>query len=355
MRKATLGILCALACLGWRASAPAQEAFALMPVLESNAVPDLDTNLLITGAVGTQVEVIGNMTLTSSGITGNEGPQGWSWGVRNEGIEILSTTVAGTVSADVNNGGLVNGGFVINELIDPARNGGKEGSVQAVVLSFALPITLPPNQTHVTCKNTYKATVGAVETSASIRFEDGLVGSGQPVHCYVTFMHDTSVPTRGQKSITIRPEEANCSDSLDNDMDGDTDCLDSDCADDPACTTDVGDCELLLKKVKIKAGKKPGTDSFFISGWLIAPESSDFVNGDTITLQLGDLPPWTIDEPLKQRGSKPKFSYKGTPTLTLDLTKGTFKVSAKKVDLKGLTAPVRVKLDFGSYHCWCDS
>src|SRR4029453_10985454 len=116
------------------------------------------------------VEFSADLKPTFSGITGEEGAQGWSIGLRNEVLEVLATTVDGTVSADVSKGGLVNGGFVVNELVEPAKNAGKQGSVQAVVLSFTQPISLPVNQTHIIAKNRYKATVAAAETIGILRF-----------------------------------------------------------------------------------------------------------------------------------------------------------------------------------------
>ncbi len=121
----------------------------------------------------------------------------------------------------------------------------------------------------------------------------------------------------------------------------------------------VGGNELLLNKMTIKAGKTDGTDSFSLSGWLDGIVPADFVNGDAITVQLGNVTSWTINQPLRQSGSKPKYSFKGTPGVTpnlkFDLDKGTFSISGKKMDLDGLAAPVRVELVFGNYFGWCDA
>lgn len=106
---------------------------------------------------------------------------------------------------------------------------------------------------------------------------------------------------------------------------------------------------LSLDKVKIKAGKTAEKSSFSITGRLSQYDSHDFANGQSVTLQLGDLAPWTINQPLKQSGQKAKYSYKGTPNLKLDLEKGTFKVWAKNVDLTGLAAPAVITLSLGSY------
>ena len=225
-------------------SAPGQETFALTSPVESATVPNLDTTLLIEGEVGQMVDFTGKLTLTSSGLTVDpeapEGPQGWSLGIRNEGVDILSTTVEGTVSARSDQGGLVNGGFVVTELIDPNKKGndGKQGMVQAVVLSFTLPVSLPPNTSQITAINSYRATIADTEVNAGLRFEDGLIGKGQPVQNNVTYKGATRIPTLGDKRITIRksvqttPEntDAACKDSVDNDGDGKTDCADEECA-----------------------------------------------------------------------------------------------------------------------------
>jgi hypothetical protein len=141
----------------------------------------------------------------------------------------------------VANGGLVDGGFVENQIIDPNKKGnnGRNGVVQAVILSFTQPIFLPPNSAQITLKNRYRATIGDAEVMGALKFEDGLVGKGQPVANNITFMGQTAVPTLGETKLTIRkkivagPEMGNCNDTVDNDLDGKTDCADEDCADDP--------------------------------------------------------------------------------------------------------------------------
>ena len=224
-----------------------QEAFGLSPSIESAAIPDLNTSLLIEGNVDQEVEFTGNLILTTGGITGEEGPQGWSLGIRNDVVSITATTVAGTVSASISKGGLVDGGFVVNELIDPAKKGndGKQGSVQAVVLSFTLPVSLPPNTAQLIGKNTYKAKIAAAESTGLLKFEDGLIGKGQPVANNVTFKGVTKIPTLGEKRITIRakvePKPEVCTDGQDNDLDGKIDCADTDCASEAICK-EAGNC-----------------------------------------------------------------------------------------------------------------
>lgn len=106
---------------------------------------------------------------------------------------------------------------------------------------------------------------------------------------------------------------------------------------------------LSLDKVKIKAGKTAGKSSFSITGRFDPSVPVEFINGEIVSLQLGDLAPWTINQALKQSGQKARYSYKGTPNLKLDLEKGTFKLWAKNIDLTGLAAPVLITLTLGNY------
>ncbi|MBI4603979.1 MAG: hypothetical protein HY721_18645 [Planctomycetes bacterium] len=251
MRNLTYGALALGASLWIGSHARAQESFNLTSPVESPDFPNLNADGVIEGEVGQSFELTGNITVASAGITGEEGPQGWSLGISNSGVDILGTTVDGTVSADSAKGGLVQGGFVVNETIDPAKNKGKMGSVQAVVLSFTQPVFLPVNSAQITGKNRYKATVAATESSATLKFEDGLIGKGQPVQNNITFKGQTKIPALGEKKLTIRkkivagPEKGFCNDQVDNDLDGKIDCADEDCADDPVfCgVPEAGKCD----------------------------------------------------------------------------------------------------------------
>ena len=187
---------------------------------------------------GTTVPFQVKLILGSSGL-GDTGPQGWSLGVANEGVNIVALTTAGSAAADAADGGLRNTGFEVFEIIDPDRNSGQQGLVQALVLSFVMPITLPPNTEQIIGFVNYEATVGPEAFSATIEYENGLVGSGQPVNNDVTFEGQTATPTLAAATITIEPPpppEAACDDGEDNDGDGAVDCDDSDCADADTCS-----------------------------------------------------------------------------------------------------------------------
>ena len=192
----------------------------------------------IQAEAGTTVPFQIKLVLGSSGLDGATGPQGWSLGIANSGVDITALTTAGTAAADVADGGLRNTGFEVFEIINPDRNDGQQGLVQALVLSFVMPITLPPNTEQVIGLVDYEATVGAKPSEASIRYQNGLVGSGQPVNNDVTFEGQTAEPSLAELLIGIEPPpppETDCADGEDNDGDGNADCDDSDCADAAIC------------------------------------------------------------------------------------------------------------------------
>ena len=124
-----------------------------------------------------------------------------------------------------------NTGFEVFEIINPDNNGGQQGIVQALVLSFVMPITLPPNTDQIVGLVDYEATVGAEASTGTVEYRNGLVGSGQPVNNDVTFEGQTATPTLAALTINIEPPpppEADCEDGEDNDGDGAVDCDDSD-------------------------------------------------------------------------------------------------------------------------------
>ena len=110
---------------------------------------------------------------------------------------------------------------------------------------------------------------------------------------------------------------------------------------------------ITITKMTVKAGKSRDAvgDSFSVTGTFDAT-ADDFTTADTVYVNVG-LYEETIDcADFKQAGKKPKFTYKGTgsiTSLTLDMKKGTFKIIAKKVDLTGMSDPVEVWLIFGEF------
>ncbi|MBI4602781.1 MAG: hypothetical protein HY721_12560 [Planctomycetes bacterium] len=231
-------------------AAPGQVRVSYELRLESQDFPDLDANPVMDGDVGVEYLFTGSMIVSSEGIEGDDGIQGWSCSLWLGGVEVVSLSVEGTVAADASAGGLVDDGFVMYEVVDPAKNGGKTGVVQAVVLAVrprpVFPV-LPPNTSQVVGRSLYRAKVGAPGVIAFIRYEDGLVGSGQPVQNVAPYRGASQYPSLGARRITIGkgavPEEGRCEDGLDNDGDGWHDCQDPDCRDDASCLPTSERCE----------------------------------------------------------------------------------------------------------------
>ncbi|MCP4707510.1 MAG: right-handed parallel beta-helix repeat-containing protein, partial [Planctomycetes bacterium] len=127
---------------------------------------------------------------------------------------------------------------------------------------------------------------------------------------------------------------------------------------------DIGAYEtgLTLAKLKIKAGKnrldQPSpVDSFTISGAFDAT-LQDFLDNTEMQIYFG---PYTETIPLelplfKQVGDNPKFMYKrafakdepgAITAMKFDLTKATFSLVAKNIDLTGLETPADVIIKIG--------
>jgi hypothetical protein len=120
------------------------------------------------------------------------GVQGWSVsvGVTSGDATLVSATYAGTVAAQAESGG-----FASVELVDPAANAGvTSGAVEAIVLSFKKPITLPVLGTESVLDLEVKGTVpqAATPASAVLKFVDDLRGSGEPVPNSLTVGGETA-------------------------------------------------------------------------------------------------------------------------------------------------------------------
>jgi len=212
--------------------------------LERKGFPDFDTDPVIDGPVGS-VHLIGvDLLIRPSGFS-DEGVQGWSLGLWHAGIDLVSTTIEGTVTADKSEGGLVDFGFVAYQVIDPARNDGKRGVVQGVILSQLRPVFLESDKPSVVARNVYRAQVEAEPVGAFLRYADGLKGRGQPVVNATTVRGDSQFPSLGYREISIGgdvpPEGGACADGIDNDRDTWTDCADPDCHDFAACGFELCD------------------------------------------------------------------------------------------------------------------
>ncbi len=111
--------------------------------------------------------------------------------------------------------------------------------------------------------------------------------------------------------------------------------------------------EIDLTKVSVKAGKKEITDSFTVAG-LIDTTLQEVEVGTDLTIRVGPFVETLASESIDWSRTGDKFSYKGRSkegvnSLKVDIKKGTFLVSAKNIDLTGLTEPMLVEFSFGSY------
>jgi hypothetical protein len=130
------------------------------------------------------------------------GVQGWSLSARvTGGLLAQSATDVGTASANAPDG-LRNTGFVVAETVNPEliHEGTGEpqgqGFVAATVLSFILPVTLPPSSTATVLCMTV-ATPGPVAedeiVTGSVVWFDDMRGAGQPVGNRATVMGTTNL------------------------------------------------------------------------------------------------------------------------------------------------------------------
>ncbi|MCZ6795219.1 MAG: hypothetical protein O7J95_16565, partial [Planctomycetota bacterium] len=123
------------------------------------------------------------------------GVQGWSVAVAADGCRIVGASTRGTMAADgaEDRRGLRQEGYESTQLTDGEQN---EGVVSAVVLSFRQLVTLPLDGRRgakvlvVTAEATYPAE-GEECYLVSLRFQDGLRGTGNPVSNRVTYRGQT--------------------------------------------------------------------------------------------------------------------------------------------------------------------
>jgi hypothetical protein len=205
-----------LAC-GISAGALAQGTFSL-----GFSGPDF-----LAGDQGTAVSGEFVCTLTQEGVappTNPEDPihtgfgaQGWSLSLTAENGLISSITTAGTAADTVANGGFWSGGFNKTQVVDPAKNAGKNGVVSAIVLSFTDGNVLPDNQTYDVARIVLGAAITDPGSTARLFYEDGLVGAGQPVSNVVTVGGNTVTPGMNDKTIELRPivKPPSCCDAAD--------------------------------------------------------------------------------------------------------------------------------------------
>ena len=157
----------------------------------------------INGFFGTDFIQTVDCTLSTSDNQTELGAQGWSISLAaGPGLDIVSITVDGTAAADEDAAGLRRGGFEKSELTEGEAN---QGAVSAVVLSFVELVTLPLTGTEVIAKIDIQCPfpkAGVTETK-TVRYVDGLRGSGQPVDNVVAHADADVDPARTAYEVSI--------------------------------------------------------------------------------------------------------------------------------------------------------
>ena len=178
----------------------------------------------VEGSPGATYSASLNLMLQSSnhpdGDAAEDGAQGWSLSVSSGGVlAIDGITIDGTVSADVDDGGLSDGGFEKSETTGAAEAGsdceGLNGAVSAIVLSFTEAITLSPEGMDPVASIDVSGPFPAGfegSNPASLTFVDGCQGAGQPVSNNVTWRGMTVTPALGacDFNLVTGPEPQGC-------------------------------------------------------------------------------------------------------------------------------------------------
>ena len=174
----------------------------------------LDTSELCsaTGTLDVQVSEgqTGSATVyanVSSNLTAG-GVQGWSFSILVTGdqVDLVSSTTAGTTADKVENGGLFSGGFNKTQIIDPALNGDRRGTVSGLVLSLTEGTTLPfvGTESVLAIGLASKDPQSDVPQVGVVNFLSGLKGSGQPVNNVVTVGGDSQAACNfGTASVAV--------------------------------------------------------------------------------------------------------------------------------------------------------
>lgn len=140
-----------------------------------------------------------------------EGPgaNAWSYGLESRNCEIVSATTEGTDAIQH---------FVVLQIIDPSRNGGRTGFVSATVLHVAEEPELPSRASLAKLWVEFPFT--DQDGTASLLFAEGLRGGGQPVPIRVTQGGDSFQPGWIDRTVDLQPPDFSRGDaSLDGQLD----------------------------------------------------------------------------------------------------------------------------------------
>lgn len=147
-----------------------------------------------------QCEVVATLTTTEN--TTNWGAEGWSIGLRAQGVKILSIKTDGTLAAE-----LFDGGFMISEVVDPDEG---TGAVSAVVLYHRTEAFLPPAGEASIAAITLEAAIDPNQIrTARLTYVDGVQGSGQPVSNVVSLQGRCHRPALESLDVLVNDCNAN--------------------------------------------------------------------------------------------------------------------------------------------------
>ena len=135
--------------------------------------------------------------------------QGWTLGVAVDGsAEIRSITRAGTSADTVANGGYLGAALGRIDIIDPAKNGGQKGVLDSAVLDLVgTPgAVMPPVGTQTILKIVLAAAElqGDADQTATLRFQDGLVGIGRKAPLELLVAGSSVIPCNADRAgVTV--------------------------------------------------------------------------------------------------------------------------------------------------------
>ncbi|MEM7264172.1 MAG: hypothetical protein AAF488_19460, partial [Planctomycetota bacterium] len=175
----------------------------------------------------------GSYTLNMTHDGPGSGAQGFSLGLTADDASITDITIEGSVAESLLNPNPLFH-FVVAEL---TSGPGNEGAVMAVVLDFIAPTTLPTNTTSSIGFIDVGADIPAGGGTATLRYAEGLQGSGQPVACIVTQAGQSEIPEKVDLNVALEETAA------DSDGDGIPDDEDACPNSDLSPTVVIGDCD----------------------------------------------------------------------------------------------------------------
>ncbi len=222
------------------------------------------------GAAGSTVGADYTCDLAHSG--DGVGAQGWSLGIVADGGTITSITTDGTKTEEV-----YDSGFNKTRL----ATGDIAGAVSAVVLCFGCPNVIPPNEQHPILAIGVEFDIPAGGGTATLSYQEGLVGEGQPVDLVVTENGISAPFVQEEKTIALSESMDCCSAAFLSGFNlGRAEPLITD-DDDDACT---GSATLVASgPTRVYAAAKSNTDGAGIQGWSFGVECRGDISIDDIS------------------------------------------------------------------------